>query len=128
MLEDQKVKKIKTIKKQRFSFKYLNELCNTYKIDEYTIWNYCCYGEDKNCWIDVESSWMRDKYISDKDLNKRIYSSIKRSILDDFKDYKNIGKINIFIGESDDAIFLCIPMRDKRKYDFWICFNKNVKV
>ena len=71
---------------------------------------------------------MRNKHISDKNLNFKIYKEIKRNISDNFKDYKNIGKLNVFIGESDKTIFLCIPMRDKTKYDYWICFDKSVKI
>jgi hypothetical protein len=125
MLKDSR---IKTIKKQRFSFKSFKQLCQTYRIDEWTIWHYCCKGEDQYCWIDAESSWVRCKGFSDKEINMKIYVMIKRDIIYDYKDQKNIGKINVFIGESDDTIFLCIPTRDKSKCDHWVCFNKSIKV
>ena len=113
------------VSKHRFSFGYLNKLCKKYKISEYTIHNYCCYGEDICCWVDAEHTWMSNEYLSDKELNERIYKNVKHII----KSLNvNIFKRKIFVSENDKYIIYCFPMRDISREDIYLVFEKNCLV
>ena len=116
-------KRNKAIKKQKLSFSYLRDIFNTYYCSEWTTFEYCCRGEDHNCWIDVGSSWM-PRHLSDKAHNNYIYKEIKYCI-NKFLDKKEIGRRSIYIAETNrDCIVVCIPLRDKVKYDQWLVFDK----
>lgn len=105
------------------SFAYLRELFDTYYVSEWTEFDYCCRGEDCNCWIDVESSWLRLRPMTDQEYNNRIYSSIKRDINSRLSK-KRIGKRKIYIAENNRVILVCIPLRDVAKHDHYIIFDK----
>lgn len=111
----------------KLSFSYLNNLFNTYYVSEWCMFEYCCRGEDYNCWIDVESSWIRlGEKMTDKEYNDKIYRSIKGSINEKLTK-QQIGKRSVFIDENarKNSIVVCIPLRDVAKYDHWIVFDKN---
>lgn len=114
------------ISKHRFSFAYLNSLFKKYKVSEYSIHHYCCYGEDVNCWVDVDSAWMDNGHISDEELNRRIYRDFKH--IAKFFNAKALSKRKVFVGENDDYIFYCFPMRDAEKQDVYIIFDKKVHI
>ena len=120
-----KYKRYKNITKQKFSFAYLRNLFDTYYVSEWTTFEYCCRGEDYNCWIEVGSSWM-PRNLSDKEHNDYIYKKIKHCV-NKALSKKEIGNRNIFISESvnHNCIVVCIPLRDKVKYDQWIVFDRN---
>ena len=124
VLNDHKWRHYTNMKRQKFSFALLRDLCSKYRVSEWTEFEYCCRNEDHNCWIEVHSSWMYKKGESDADFNKRVYSSIK-SIVNSNLTKKQIGKRSIFISESNDAIFVCIPLRDVSKSDHWLIFDKS---
>ena len=107
------------IHKMKFSFSYLNKLCNTYPIIEYLFNYYCCYGEDICCWQDEEVCWMRAANI--KELNSKIYQSLKKSLKKNF----NIYNRKIWIAENNKMICFCIPLRDSIKEDIILVFDKN---
>ena len=124
MLSDNKFRHYTSMKKQKFSFTFLRDLCSKYKVSEWTEFEHCCRYEDYNCWIEVHSSWMYKKGESDTDFNKRVYSSIKR-IANSHLTKKQIGKRSIFVSENKNVIFVCIPMRDtSSKSDHWLIFDK----
>lgn len=114
----------KNLKKQKFSFAYLKNLFNTYYVSEWTTFEYCCRGEDFNCWIEVNSSWM-PRNLSDKEHNAYIYKQIKYCVNKTLTE-KEIGNRSIFISETKkhNCIVVCIPLRDKVKYDQWLVFDK----
>lgn len=125
VLDDNKKRHFHSMKKQKFSFSYLRELCLKYRVSEWCEFEYCCRHEDYNCWIEAHSSWMYKKGESDFDFNRRIYSAIKR-IVNSYLSKKQIGKRSIFVAENKKAIFVCIPMRDTQaKGDHWLLFDKN---
>lgn len=124
MLADGKQRHYASMKKQKFSFSFLKDLCSKYKICEWTEFEYCCKHEDYNCWIEVHSSWMYRKNESHADFNRRVYLRLKGIVNSHFTK-EQIGKRSIFISENKTAIFVCIPMRDTRsKSDHWLIFDK----
>lgn len=125
MLNDNKWRHYTNMKKQKFSFTFLRDLCSKYRVSEWTEFEHCCRHEDYNCWIEVHSSWMYKKGESDIDFNNRVYSSIKR-IVNSYLSKEQIGKRSTFVSENNRAIFVCIPMRDtSSKSDHWLIFDKN---
>lgn len=125
VLKDNQWRHYASMKKQKFSFAFLRDLCSKYRVSEWTEFEHCCRNEDYNCWIEVHSSWMYKKNESDADFNKRVYSSVKK-IVNSHLSKEQIGKRSIFISENNGAIFVCIPMRDtSSKSDHWLIFDKN---
>ena len=125
VLKDNQFRHYDSMKKQKFSFAYLRELCATYKVSEWTEFEHCCKHEDYNCWIEVHSSWMYRKNESAANFNRRVYLRLKGIVNSHFTK-EQIGKRSIFISENKRAIFVCIPMRDTTsKSDHWIIFDKN---
>lgn len=113
-----------SMKKQKFSFAYLQELCSKYRISEWAEFEHCCRHEDYNCWIEAHSSWMYRKGESATDFNKRVYSCIKNTV-NKYLTKTQIGRRSIFVSETKTAIFVCIPMRDTRtKSDHYLIFDK----
>jgi hypothetical protein len=124
VLNDNKFRHYTSMKKQKFSFTFLRDLCAKYRVSEWTEYEHCCRNEDYNCWIEVHSSWMYKNGELDTDFNKRVYSSIKR-IINAHLTKKQIGKRSIFVSENNRAVFVCIPMRDtSSKSDHWLIFDK----
>ena len=122
MLHDSR---LTNIKKQKFSFTFLRELCNKYYVSEWTEFEYCCRHEDYNCWIEVHSSWMRYKSSDpDKEYNDRVYKSIK-GIVNSHLNKKQIGKRSMYVADGKNSIVVCIPMRDVSKSDQWLVFDKS---
>jgi hypothetical protein len=124
VLNDNKMRHYTNMKKQKFSFAYLKEICLKYKVSEWTEFEHCCRYEDYNCWIEVHSSWMYIKGESAYDFNQRVYRSIK-GIINSHLTKTQIGRRSIFVSENETAIFVCMPMRDtKSKSDHWLIFDK----
>ena len=124
MIDDNKWRHFTSMKKQKFSFTFLHDLCSKYRVSEWTEFEHCCRNEDHNCWIEVHSSWMYKKGESDADFNKRVYSCVKK-IVNAHLTKKQIGKRSIFVAEKNNAIFVCIPMRDtSSKSDHYLIFDK----
>lgn len=115
------------IRKKQFSFALINNLCKTYPLTEYLIEYYCCYGEDKCCWIDEELNWMRNIYKDKKSLNRQAYKDIKKILNSNhrWEPKVDIGKRKIFIGENKKIILLYIPLRDVRQKDILLSFDKS---
>lgn len=111
------------IKTQKFSYSFLNNLCKKYEIWEFCIFHYCCYGEDRNCWIDEDSCWIRSAHPNKdfKYINRIIYNSIKH--LDKYNKV-NLCKRTVFVCETDKYIEFCLPFRDIDKSDYYIIFKK----
>ena len=111
-------------KKMDFSFAYLRDLFDKYYVSEWTTFDYCCKGEDYNCWIDVESSWIRHGEKNDIKYNNRIYHAIKCEMNRRFNK-KRIGRRRIYVQENEKVICVSIPMRDVAKHDHYLIFDKN---
>lgn len=115
------------VNKQKLSFAYLNDLFNTYPVVEWDIERYCCYGEDRSCWIDCESSWLSLIHKNPFCLNREIYMSIKGTLNRTFKNKTELGKRSMFTAEivkqGRRYLNVCIPLRDKMKFDYWIVFR-----
>lgn len=111
------------IKKQKFSFKQLRILCETYPIACYITQYYCCQGEDYNCWIDEDIDWIRAANYSKKtkELNRIIYSSLKKELN---KEDLRMHKRNVFVGDNGYKIYFIIPLRDKSLKDICLVFDK----
>ena len=112
-----------SIKKQKFSFKQLRLLCETYPIDCYITKYYCCQGEDYNCWVDEDCSSIRAANYPKKkrELNRIIYSLLKKELN---KEDLKIHKRNVFIGDNKYKIYFIIPLRDKYLRDIYLVFDK----
>lgn len=118
------------IRKQKFSYGFIHSLFNKYVISEYLSYSYCCYGEDINCWVDESVCWLKCGYKnykpSTETLNKHFYSVLKSSLKQrKFEKSFDIFKRNLFIGENEDVICIYIPLRDIKKYDICLVFDKN---
>lgn len=112
--------------KKKFSFAYLNNLCNTYPIAEFVFEHYCCRGEDTCCWQDEERCWMSGPNTTARSINRRIYKALKKTLKKDSN--FDICKRNVFIGEDDIGIFFCIPLRDICKEDIVLVFDKTCSI
>lgn len=109
----------KSFKKVRYSRKLLRDFFDNHDCVEYCWFHYCCYGEDKNCWIDEDVNWMSG--YSQKALNKTLMRRTFRLMNGLPKSGYNI---NIFVVETDKNITVVIPLRNLYKYDLYISFNK----
>lgn len=109
----------KSIKKVRYSRTLLRNLFNTYDCIEFCWLHYCCYGEDKNCWIDEDVNWMYD--YSQKTINKKLQQRVFSLIN---KLPKSGYNLKIFITETDNHITVVIPLRNIYQYDLYISFKK----
>lgn len=114
------------ISKKKFSFAYLNDLCNTYPIAEFVFDHYCCYGEDTCCWQDEERCWMSGPKTTAKSINRRIYKALKRTLKHDSK--YDICKRNVFVAEDKKCVVFSIPLRDICKEDIVLVFDKTCSI
>lgn len=113
-----------TISRKKFSIGYLKELHEKYFIQGFYEYRYCCYGEDRNCWVDVEcldAGWVwlmhRPSEMPDVIFNMaKGFKSKEKSLLYNRK---------IFIVECDKEIDVIIPMRDVKRVDYIITFAKD---
>lgn len=115
------------IKKCRFSFSYLNKLCESYPIIEYVTDSYCCRGEDFCCWQDEDCGWLRaaNKHLSTYEINRLIYSSFKKSFNKKAtRKEVDLSKRNVFIGEDENCVVFSIPLRDIYREDLCFVFHK----
>ncbi len=109
------------IRKQRLSIRYLKELFTKCELLEWVELDYCCRGEDTNCWVDEKLSWT-----SPSPINSR-FRRFKRQLNRICEaNHINIGKRHMFIGEDDMFIVICIPLRDitSPRFDTWLTFRK----
>lgn len=114
------------IRKMKFSFAYLNELCNTYPIAEFVFDHYCCRGEDDCCWQDEERCWMSGPNTTARSINRRIYKALKKTLKHDSK--FDICKRNVFVAEDDNCVVFSIPLRDICKEDIVVVFDKTCSI
>ena len=112
-----------SIKKQRFSFAFLNALFSRY-CAYYASLTYCCKGEDFNC---CDEGYCSDEYHIGNDeilkCNKHMYDSVKKD-MNRFFSHKKIGKRHVFVAANERYITVMIPMRDVTYYDILVEFDK----
>lgn len=110
--------------RKKFSIQYLEQLAETYKMCEFLEYDYCCRGEDHNCWIEVEGldyGWL---FLNKKeeDMPKILFDHALKILKAHRKD---LYKRKIYVIENDDKISLFVFLRDKCRSDYIITFAKN---
>lgn len=119
----------KKVEKHKFSFTLIHSVFKRYELVEWATLHYCCYGEDTNCWVDVESDWLRGSRSSASYAeNQRMYMYIKQYFNRVARNYNfNLFKRKMFVGEDEESLCICVPLRDKLKEDVYLTFNKKAK-
>lgn len=107
-----------------FSIRYISSLFKRYKIAEVATFHYCCYGDEKSCWTDVEGinyGWLFRNY-KESEMPQVLFKEVKRLC----KPYlKSLYKRKIFINYEKEFLKIVIPLRDLAKYDIILIFNIN---
>lgn len=98
------------ISTKKFSLGYLKELSEKYYMNGFFEYQYCCQGEDFNCWVEVElldAGWFWLD-TPKKELPQKLFE-----IATDFtkEERKFLYGKKIFIIENDREIEILIPMR-----------------
>lgn len=115
---------LKQYKPQRkgFSIKHLRYLFAHYEVQEVCIKHYCCYGEDKNCWQDVEGinyGWLhfgRKKEEMPQLLFKYVIEHCAYYL-------EQLYKRKIFLYSSKKSLSYVMPIRDIATFDIYITFK-----
>lgn len=109
-------------KRVKISLKHLRYLFAQYEIEEVSIKNYCCYGEDKNCWIDIEGidyGWLFVDHTKEE-----MPFILLKYLKDHIHGYMDsLYKRRAFIYKEDNHLIYLIPMRDIAKYDVYVSFK-----
>ena len=135
---------LKEFKPQRvkISLRHLRSLFKQYKLDEIAIENYCCYGDERCCWIDIEGpghGWLWTIH-DQKDMPKILWRYLKGHMAEYMdKLYKRKAFLytrtdELYKHESslytkgdfypkDKYLIYVIPMRDIARYDIYITFQ-----
>lgn len=125
---------LKEFKPQRvkISLRHLRFLFEQYELDEIAIENYCCYGDERCCWIDVEGpghGWLWTSH-DQKDMPKILWRYLKGH-MDGYMDKLYKRKAFLYTRddlyskekEKDKYLIYVIPMRDIARYDIYITFQ-----
>lgn len=110
--------------RKKYSVAYLKELANKYEMREFLSYNYCCYGEDCSCWIDVEGInygwlWLNNE---PEEMSKLLFDMALTTI----KSHRDIlYKRKMFVVENNDKIIIYFFLRDVIKRDYILTFIKN---
>ena len=111
------------ISRKKYSIAYLKELADKYEMREFLEYEYCCRGEDHNCWIEVEGidyGWLwTDK--NPEEMPKILFNHAL-GILKHYR--KTLYQRKMFIVENDDRLSIFIFLRDVCKSDFIMTFAK----
>lgn len=116
-----------TITRKKYSINYLKDLANKYEMREFLEYDYCCRGEDHNCWVEVEGIdygwlWLEK---NPKEMPKILFNHATNIL----KHYRKIlYRRKMFIVENDNRITIFIFLRDKNKSDYVLTFAKNLEV
>lgn len=116
----------------RLSYKLIHDYFKKYALVEWCTDHFCCYGEDKCCWQDIENSWIlnSNKYKDVSDLgekNQIVYSYVKRFIKGSCNP-DEIRKRIVFVCEKEQYLWVVIPLRDKIKQDVYLIFAKDEQI
>ena len=108
----------------KISLRHLRALFKEYQIEEIAVENYCCFGEDQCCWIDVEGpqhGWLFTDH-KPEEMPDVLFKYLKGHM----RKYMNIlYKRKAFIYTNDKGyLFYVIPMRDIAQYDIYIAFSR----
>lgn len=109
-------------KRVKISLKHLRSLFAQYKVEEICVKNYCCYGEDKACWYDIEGTdhgWLFLDHTKEEmpSILLKYVKGHMRGHMD------SLYKRRAFIFQKDNCLTYVIPIRDLAKYDIYITFN-----
>ena len=123
---------LKEFKPQRvkISLRHLRSLFKQYVLDEISIKNYCCYGDEDCCWIDIEGpghGWLWTDH-DQKDMPKILWQYLKGHMAGYMdKLYKRKAFLytrdDLYSNEKDKYLIYVIPMRDIARYDIYITFQ-----
>ena len=109
-------------KRVRISLRHLRSLFQQHEVNEIAIENYCCYGDERCCWIDVEGPHHGWLFASHKpeEMKDVLWQYLKGHM----KSYMDIlYKRKAFMYAENDYIYYVIPMRDIARYDIYISFQ-----
>lgn len=117
-------------KRVKISLRHLRSLFEQYQLDEIAIENYCCYGDERCCWIDVEGpghGWLWVGH-DQKDMPKILWRYLKNHMAGYMdKLYKRKAFLytrdDFYSKEKDKYLIYVIPMRDIARYDIYITFQ-----
>lgn len=117
-------------KRVKISLRHLRSLFEQYELDEIAIENYCCYGDERCCWIDVEGpghGWLWTSH-DQKDMPKILWRYLKNHMAEYMdKLYKRKAFLytrdDFYSNEKDKYLIYVIPMRDIARYDIYITFQ-----
>lgn len=109
-----------SIKRQKFSFKFLKALFDACELDSWWINLYCCYGEDHSCWADENVCWWSGS-LKNNPIRQYYYV---RNYINSILTPEQIKKWNIYIIENNESIVLNMPMRFAAKEDTQLVFKK----
>ena len=81
-------------KRVKISLRHLRSLFEQYQLDEIAIENYCCYGDERCCWIDIEGPGHGWLWVShdQKDMPKILWRYLKGHMAG----YMDIPELYIF--------------------------------
>lgn len=116
----------------RLSYKLIHDYFKKYALVEWCTDHFCCYGEDKCCWQDIENGWIlnSNKYKDVSDLgekNQIVYSYVKRFIKGSCNP-DDIRKRIVFVCEKEQYLWVVIPLRDIIKQDVYLIFAKDEQI
>lgn len=109
------------ISRPYFSFRAIRNNFFNYTNVDISIKHYCCCGDEKCCWVDIESNdygWIwKDNNPADM---PRILYNYLRDICRVYN--KALHKRRIFEFDDESAHRIIIPFRDLAHFDIWISF------
>lgn len=112
------------LSRKKYSVGYLKSLAEQYEMREFLEYDYCCRGEDHNCWIEVEGidyGWLW----LDKD-PKEMPELLFNHALNILKTHrKELYQRKIFVVENEDKISIFVFLRDICRSDYILTFAKN---
>ena len=109
-------------KRVKISLSHLRSLFQETQIKEIAVENYCCFGDERCCWIDIEGpscGWLFANH-KPSEMPQVLFKYVKGHM----RQYMDIlYKRKAFTYNTDGYLYYVIPMRDIARYDIYICFQ-----